>query len=103
ELGAPARGGQRNGWVPRLRAAARRGAGHAAVVRGPQLDPHDHRLVLPELGRAGGWQAMSRYQVDKVIREVAHDEAAQAAFLADPAAYLEGRDLTNEERAALLA
>jgi hypothetical protein len=46
---------------------------------------------------------MSRYQVDKVMREVAHDEGAQAAFLADTAAYLDGRDLTAEERAAFLA
>jgi hypothetical protein len=46
---------------------------------------------------------MSRYAIDKVMREVAHDDAAQAAFLADAAAYLDGRDLTEEERAALLS
>ncbi len=46
---------------------------------------------------------MSRYQIDKVMREVAHDEAAAAAFRADAAAYLAGRDLTDEERAALLS
>jgi len=46
---------------------------------------------------------MSRYAIDKVMREVAHDEAAQAAFLADAPGYLDGRDLTDEERAAFLA
>ena len=46
---------------------------------------------------------MSRYQVDKVLREVAHDDAAQAAFVADPAAYVAGRELSEAERAALVA
>ena len=33
---------------------------------------------------------MSRYAIDKVMREMAHDEAAQAAFLADTPGYLGG-------------
>jgi hypothetical protein len=48
---------------------------------------------------------MSRYEVDKVLRAVAKQAEARAAFVADPAAYLEGlegRDLTGEEREALL-
>ena len=45
---------------------------------------------------------MSRYEVDKVLRAVARNAEARSAFLADPAAYLEGRDLTDEEREALL-
>ena len=39
---------------------------------------------------------MSRYAIDKIMREVAHDEAAQAAFLADAPGFLDGRDLTEE-------
>ncbi len=45
---------------------------------------------------------MSRYQVDKAIRQVAKDDAARAAFLKDQAGFLEGRDLTDEERKALI-
>ena len=45
---------------------------------------------------------MSRYEVDKVLRAVAKRDDQRAAFLADPAAYLEGRDLTDAERDALL-
>ena len=44
---------------------------------------------------------MSRYEVDKVLRQVATDPDAQRAFVADPAAYLAGRDLEPEEREAL--
>jgi Aromatic-ring-opening dioxygenase LigAB, LigA subunit len=44
---------------------------------------------------------MSRYEVDKVLRAVAREASARSAFLADPGAYLEGRDLTAEERDAL--
>lgn len=44
---------------------------------------------------------MSRYQVDKVLREVVLGDAAAEAFKSDPAAYLAGRDLTDEERKAL--
>ena len=45
---------------------------------------------------------MSRYEVDKVLRAVAKQDEARGAFMADPAAYLEGRDLTGQEREALL-
>ena len=45
---------------------------------------------------------MSRYQVAKVLRAVAKQAKEREAFVADPAAYLEGRDLTGEEREALL-
>ena len=45
---------------------------------------------------------MSRYQVDKAIRHVAKDDAAKAAFLKDRACFLEGRDLSDEERKALI-
>jgi hypothetical protein len=45
---------------------------------------------------------MSVYQVDKVMRQVIQDEGARAAFLADPAGFLAGRDLRDEEREALI-
>lgn len=47
---------------------------------------------------------MSRYAMDKVIWEVTRSEdgATVERYLQDPAAYLEGRDLTPEEREALL-
>lgn len=44
---------------------------------------------------------MSRYQVDKVLREVVLDDVACEAFKSDPGAFLAGRDLTDEERKAL--
>lgn len=44
---------------------------------------------------------MSRYEMDKVIREVRDDEQAFGRYKADPTAYLAGRDLTDEERRAL--
>ncbi len=46
---------------------------------------------------------MSRYAVDKVMRETLMYPQRRETFLADPAAYLEGRDLTDEERTALSA
>ena len=46
---------------------------------------------------------MTRYQVDKVMREVIRDPDAAAAFRADTGTYLTGRDLSAEERQALLA
>jgi hypothetical protein len=46
---------------------------------------------------------MTRYHVDKVMREVIQDDAAAGAFRADTAAYLEERDLSGAEREALLA
>ncbi|HEY2987685.1 MAG TPA: hypothetical protein VGL11_08160 [Candidatus Binatia bacterium] len=45
---------------------------------------------------------MSRYQVDKVMRQVIVDEKALSAFQADPEKFLQGRDLTEEERKALI-
>jgi hypothetical protein len=46
---------------------------------------------------------MSRYQVDKLLREVIMNDDALAAWIADPRAFLAGRDITDEEREALIA
>lgn len=46
---------------------------------------------------------MSRYGVDKLMREAIQSVDAAAAFKADPAAYATGRELTAEERSALVA
>jgi hypothetical protein len=45
---------------------------------------------------------MSRYQVDKALRQIAKDPAAREAFLRDRASFLDGRDLTLEERKAII-
>jgi hypothetical protein len=45
---------------------------------------------------------MSKYQVDKVMREVILDPKAANAYKADTEKYLEGRDLSEEERKALI-
>ena len=45
---------------------------------------------------------MSRYQVDKVFREVVLDPEKCGSFLQDRRAFLEGRDLTEAERRALV-
>ena len=45
---------------------------------------------------------MSKYQVDKVMREAILDAKAAAAFKADTEKFLQGRDLTKEERRALI-
>jgi hypothetical protein len=45
---------------------------------------------------------MSRYQVDKVLRQVARDDAAKAAFIKDPMGFLHRYDLTENERKALV-
>ena len=45
---------------------------------------------------------MSRYGMDKVMREVVMDEKVAAVFRADTERFLEGRDLTDEEREALI-
>ena len=45
---------------------------------------------------------MSRYGVDKVLKEVVLDEAAFRGYRADRATYLQGRDLTDEEHRALM-
>jgi hypothetical protein len=46
---------------------------------------------------------MSVYAVNRLCREVLRDHAFRAAMKADPAAAIARYDLTNEERAALLA
>jgi len=45
---------------------------------------------------------MSKYQVDKVMREAILDAKAAAAFQADTEKFLQARDLTEEERKALI-
>jgi len=45
---------------------------------------------------------MSKYQVDKVMREVILDMKTANAFKADTEKFLQGRDLTEEERSALI-
>jgi len=46
---------------------------------------------------------MSIFACNYLFREVLRDHAFRAAMKADPAKALEGKDLTNEERAAILA
>lgn len=46
---------------------------------------------------------MSRYETDKVLWDVYRDAAIARDFTADPHAFLDGRDLTAGERAALAA
>ena len=46
---------------------------------------------------------MSIYNVNHLCRELLRDHAFRAAMKADPAAALKACDLTNAERAALLA
>jgi hypothetical protein len=46
---------------------------------------------------------MSLYAVDKVLREIIQLAAAREAFAANAEAYLDGRDLADAERAALIA
>jgi Aromatic-ring-opening dioxygenase LigAB, LigA subunit len=45
---------------------------------------------------------MSKYQVDKIMREAILDSKVASAFKADTAKFLEKRDLTEEERKALI-
>jgi hypothetical protein len=45
---------------------------------------------------------MSRYQIDKIMREAILDPKVAAAFKTDPAKFLEGRDLTEKEKKALI-
>ncbi len=45
---------------------------------------------------------MSKYQVDKVMRQVILDGKVASVFKADTEKFLEGRDLTDEERKALI-
>jgi len=46
---------------------------------------------------------MSIFEVNHLCRELLRDHAFRAAMKADPAKTLSGRDLTEEERRALLA
>jgi len=45
---------------------------------------------------------VSRYQVDKALREMVLDPSARERFLADPMGYLAGYELTDAERQALV-
>ena len=45
---------------------------------------------------------MSRYAVNKVLREVILSDEARDRYLADPVAYIDGRDMTKTEREAIL-
>ena len=45
---------------------------------------------------------MSRYAVNKVLWEVARDDALAASYTADPATFLTGRSLTQEEHRQLM-
>lgn len=45
---------------------------------------------------------MSRYQVNKLMRQVGRDDVSKEAFLNDPEAFLNGFDLTEKERTALI-
>ena len=45
---------------------------------------------------------MSKYQVDKVMRDAILDAKVASAFKADTEKFLEGRDLTIEEKKALI-
>lgn len=44
---------------------------------------------------------MSRYYVDKIIRQVAYDDSSLDAFRRDAASFLQGHDLTDQEKEAL--
>jgi aromatic-ring opening dioxygenase LigAB LigA subunit len=46
---------------------------------------------------------MSKYHVDKVMREAILDAKVAGAFKADTEKFLQGRELTEEERKALIA
>jgi len=45
---------------------------------------------------------MSRYQVDKAIRQITNDRGTRDAFLEDSARFLNSFQLTDEERKALI-
>lgn len=45
---------------------------------------------------------MSRYQVNKVMRQIVLDPAAAEAFKKEPAAFVKDHDLTDQEREALI-
>jgi hypothetical protein len=46
---------------------------------------------------------MSRYQVNKALRQITRDDSAKQAFLKDPASFVKAYELTGEERNALMA
>ncbi len=46
---------------------------------------------------------MSRYSMDKALRQLVLDPAQRERFRADPAGFLAGYDLADAERAAFLA
>jgi hypothetical protein len=45
---------------------------------------------------------MSRYEVNKLMRQITRDDAARESFLKNPEVFVEGRNLTDEERKALI-
>jgi hypothetical protein len=46
---------------------------------------------------------MSRYQVNKALRQITRDDSAKRAFLQDAATFVQAYELTDEERKALIA
>ncbi len=46
--------------------------------------------------------AMSRYQVDKLLRTIARNEQAKGEFTKDPVAFVKDAELTDAERQALI-
>lgn len=45
---------------------------------------------------------MSRYQVNKIMRQIVLSPESAEAFKKDPATFIQGRDLTEQEREALV-
>ena len=45
---------------------------------------------------------MSRLEVDRVMREQVLNKSERERFVANPEAYIKGRNLTDKERAALI-
>ncbi len=45
---------------------------------------------------------MSRYQVNKMIRQIANDRGTREAFIEDRARFLDSFQITDEERKALM-
>ncbi len=45
---------------------------------------------------------MSRYQVDKIMRQIVLNPASAEAFQKDAAGFIKGLDLTDQEREALI-
>jgi hypothetical protein len=57
------------------------------------------RLRIPD----GGTGVMSRYQVDKFLRDINHDRALAERWRAESGAVFDRYDLTSDEREALAA